>query len=397
MKKRKVAFLHVSFPDGGAERITMDIINYISSFNYESYIFTCNLESEKLPTESVNSFKPLLLPDPTNVDSVENADFIIHSLDKNEIDIFILPHYELVTLSYIRSRTHCKIVFAHHGVPLWEVENELSIMKRKSARNFPKKLEWHLLRYPKYKLLGKFEKKYLEKYRKIYDTVDAYTVLCDEYKKKLISKLGVQSENNKIRVIHNSERLVAEVNLNKKKQILFVGRMTYADKRIDRLLKIWELACSDLPDWELVLVGDGPERATLQQKAVEMELPRISFEGYSNKVGEYYSQATVLCLTSTFEGWGLCLTEAQAHGVIPFAFGCSAGVKEILSPSGVNGYIIPPFSIRKYARSLVALLNNPSRIKEMQMNVIQKSKKYSTEAVGLSWLCLFDSLFVSQK
>ena len=105
----------------------------------------------------------------------------------------------------------------------------------------------------------------------------------------------------------------------------------------------------------------------------------------------------MLCLTSTFEGWGLCLTEAQAHGVIPFAFGCSAGVKEILSPSGVNGYIIPPFSIRKYARSLVALLNNPSRIKEMQMNVIQKSKKYSTEAVGLSWLCLFDSLFVSQK
>ena len=31
----------------------MDIINYISSFNYESYIFTCNLESKKLPTESV--------------------------------------------------------------------------------------------------------------------------------------------------------------------------------------------------------------------------------------------------------------------------------------------------------------------------------------------------------
>ena len=104
MKKRKVAFFYFFLTDRGAKRITMDIINYISSFNYESYIFTCNLESEKLPTESVNSFKPLLLPDPTNVDSVENADFIIHSLDKNEIDIFILPHYELVTLSYIRSK-----------------------------------------------------------------------------------------------------------------------------------------------------------------------------------------------------------------------------------------------------------------------------------------------------
>ena len=161
----------------------MDIINYISSFNYESYIFTCNLESEKLPTESVNSFKPLLLPDSTNVDSVENADFIIHSLDKNEIDIFILPHYELVTLSYIRSRTHCKIVLHTMACRFGRLRNELSIMKRKSTRNFPKKLEWHLLRYPKYKLLGKFEKKYLEKYRKIYDTVDAYTVLCDEYKR----------------------------------------------------------------------------------------------------------------------------------------------------------------------------------------------------------------------
>ena len=43
MKKRKVAFLHVSFPDGGAERITMDIINYISSFNYESSLVSTKI------------------------------------------------------------------------------------------------------------------------------------------------------------------------------------------------------------------------------------------------------------------------------------------------------------------------------------------------------------------
>ena len=85
---------------------------------------------------------------------------------------------------------------------------------------------------------------------------------------------------------------------------------------------------------------------------------------------------------------GLCLTEAQAHGVIPFAFHCSAGVKEILSP-GVNGYIIPPFSIRKYALITCCIIKQSLRIKEMQMNVIQKSKKYSTEAVGLSgYACL---------
>ena len=54
--------------------------------------------------------------------------------------------------------------------------------------------------------------------------------------------------------------------------------MTYADKRIDRLLKIWELACSDLPDWELVLVGDGPRTCYFTAKAVEMGCPSFVWD-----------------------------------------------------------------------------------------------------------------------
>ena len=102
--------------------------------------------------------------------------------------------------------------------------------------------------------------------------------------------------------------------------------------------------------------------------------------------------ASILCMTSSFEGWGLVLTEAQANGVVPIAFGCSDGVKSILSPSGVNGVVVEPFDLEAYARELLSLMNDDARRKQMQRQVIEKSKSYSPEVVGKEWIALLERL-----
>lgn len=84
-------------------------------------------------------------------------------------------------------------------------------------------------------------------------------------------------ENNKFHVIPNSERQILSVNHHKKKQILFVGRFTYVDKRVDRLIDVWKRIYKEVPDWELLLIGDGAERQNLQQKATACNLQRIRF------------------------------------------------------------------------------------------------------------------------
>lgn len=183
-------------------------------------------------------------------------------------------------------------------------------------------LEWHLLTYPKFEWLKVYKKRVVREYRKIYDSVDAYVVLCEDYKKALQKKLRLPGLN-KIFVIHNSERIVENICRDKKKQLIFVGRMTYTDKRVDMLLDIWDMVGDKLPDWELILVGGGPEETALRRKAERMGLKRVTFAGWCKDPSPYYRDASVLCLTSMHESWGFCLTEAQANGVVPIAFDCS--------------------------------------------------------------------------
>ena len=158
------------------------------------------------------------------------------------------------------------------------------------------------------------------------------------------------------------------------------------------LINVWKRIYKQVPDWELLLIGDGVERQNLQQKATAYNLQRIRFLGYQEDVSGFYREASVVCLTSTFEGWGLCLTEAQANGVVPVAYDCGTGVREIISPSGVNGFLVSPFNQSKYARTLLKLLKNPDMLKQMRQNVVVKAQEYSPQIVGKKWKELFESL-----
>lgn len=70
-------------------------------------------------------------------------------------------------------------------------------------------------------------------------------------------------------------------------------------------------AGKSLPDWHLDIVGDGPDAAALKELAERLRLSNVSFEGFRNPA-PYYRRASIFCMTSTFEGFGLVLPEAHA-------------------------------------------------------------------------------------
>lgn len=387
MVQKRVLFLHNQFPSGGAERVTIDIADYISAYEYTSYVLAKDV--------CENQFSNIIiieLPDKKNLNSKVNANAIIDYLNKLGIDIFVLPVQTLSHLDYIKNSTNCKIIFALHSVPFWEITYRLYSKKKQCRHSLIKRMKWLFVIYPKIVWLKRYHKRTLNIYEKIYQEVDAYTVLCEGYKNTLIKRMKLSFEKNKIQVIPNSEQGVEIVNFDKKKQVLFVGRMAYEEKRVDRLIDIWEMIYKKIPDWELILVGDGPDKVFFQQRAEKKRLQRITFVGHSDCVADYYQDASVLCLTSNFEGWPLCLTEAQANGVIPVAFDCVAGICEIISPSGENGILVASFKLKEFARQLLSLLNNPGQLQKMRRQVICKSKEYSPETVGRKWFDLFNSL-----
>ena len=127
------------------------------------------------------------------------------------------------------------------------------------------------------------------------------------------------------------------------------------------------------------------------QVAYDEGLERITFCG-KQYTAPYYNEAAINCLSSQIEGFPLVLIEAQQAGVIPVAFACSAGVREILSPDGENGRLIPPFDLDAYAEALASLMSDESLRKQMQQNVLKKARLYNIEEIVKQWDFLFKKI-----
>ncbi|MFE4198244.1 glycosyltransferase family 4 protein [Paenarthrobacter sp. NPDC056912] len=89
-------------------------------------------------------------------------------------------------------------------------------------------------------------------------------------------------------------------------------------KRLDLLLGQFAVAARSIPKLRLEIVGDGPDRARLQQIAMDLGLDDIvTFHGYQpNEVRDsLLNRAWLTASTSASEGWGCSVIEAAAWGV----------------------------------------------------------------------------------
>lgn len=389
-----IAFFHEYFPKGGAERVTLDISEFLMKNGFNIYLFARKYEEEKLPVDSSfkNKVKVFVLPDSKDSNSTENAEYIAKTTEDNNIEILIIQAYTLGTIQLIKKENpKIKVVFCNHGVPFWEVNDKIERKKNRAKTSIGKKIEYYLFDIHKIYTLKTYKHRFEKAYKKLYASVDAYVTLCNGYSEEIEKRLKLNN-TEKLFAINNAEKPVENIVMDKKNTVVFVGRLSYADKRADRLIKIWDMLGEATDGWILKIVGDGPEKSNLEALAAKLKIKNIEFVGFCNNTKQIYDEASILCMTSEFEGWGLVLTEAQANGVIPMAFGCSAGVREILSPNNKNGIIIEPGDMKGYARKLKELIENKELRKQMQLNVIEKSKEYSPEVVGQNWIKLINTL-----
>lgn len=392
----KIAFYHPGFPGGGAERVTLDITKYLKKTEgeYEIHVLTQELNANIVTDEIKSLVKIIKLPDHGSPLCVI-SDAVASIVDKERYNIFVEVGNHLPDIRKIMDKYRCRLIFAHHSEPFWEKRLWIEEQNRRAERNLIKKMHWLFIRKIQYTIFGKAVKLAAEHCLKQYNDADAYTVLCEEYRQEFIRKMHLDPGKNKILAMMNPEYEVHDIKYGKKKQIIFVGRLTHADKRPDRLLDIWKMVQKKLPDWELLIIGDGPERDNLKNQAERLHLERLKFEGYRTDVHEFYRNASILCLVSASEGWGLCLTEAQANGVIPIALSCSGGVRQILAPSGTNGFLVKtgPGYKKRFAKTLLKVARMPEDEKmKIRQNAVKKSSGHSVDAVGKKWKELFDRL-----
>lgn len=173
----------------------------------------------------------------------------------------------------------------------------------------------------------------------------------------------------------------------KRKEIIYVGRVDTVQKRVERVIETWSLLEPEHPAWCLTVVGDGPQRVEIERRVAERGLCRVSFEGFKAPE-DYYRRASLLMLTSEFEGFPLVLAEAMSFGVVPVVYGSYSAVYDIID-DGMNGVVIPysheRFPVRLMADRLERLMRDEAALRAMATAAMDKSREYDIETVYSQW------------
>jgi glycosyltransferase involved in cell wall biosynthesis len=140
--------------------------------------------------------------------------------------------------------------------------------------------------------------------------------------------------------------------------ILAVGRLSREKAHVD-LLHAFARLRQTSPDLgaRLVIVGDGPERRVLEQKAASLKVAeRVTFVGHAHDVRPYYALASLMALPSLSEGSPIALLEAMVSGV-PVVATKVGGVPEIVT-HGESALLVSPRDPDALANAIEQLFHN---------------------------------------
>lgn len=194
-------------------------------------------------------------------------------------------------------------------------------------------------------------------------------------------------DREKIRLIPNSIQEVADSPPRKEKRILWLGRLSRTQKQAELIPEVWRRVCARLPDWQLDVVGDGPDREEMERQIKESGLPRVNFYGQQIP-DDYYRRAAIFFMTSAFEGFPNTLVEAQSYAAIPVVFD-SYPVASWLVEDKKSGFLVEPFNVEAMADRIVDLASHPERTRFAEQ-ALESARRFHIDRVGARWQELFE-------
>lgn len=175
------------------------------------------------------------------------------------------------------------------------------------------------------------------------------------------------------------------------KKVVAVGRLNH-QKGFDRLIDAWSIVDNVVSGWKLQIVGDGELRELLQNNIRELGLSNQINIGRAEKdMVSVYKDASILAMSSRYEGLPMVLLEAQAAGLPIVSFDCKCGPKDVIE-NGVDGFLVEDGDIEQLAQKLVVLMQDANLRKQMGSAAYAHSERYSEERVMKQWTELFDEV-----
>jgi glycosyltransferase involved in cell wall biosynthesis len=133
--------------------------------------------------------------------------------------------------------------------------------------------------------------------------------------------------------------------------VVCIGRLS-EQKGQDLLLDAWSIVLASRPDARLYFVGDGPDRATLEER----NLPGVHLLGRRDDVPTWLAATDLVAMPSRWEGCSLAMLEALARGRSVVASDVS-GAREAIADDA--GSVVPIGDVHALASAIAERLGDP--------------------------------------
>jgi len=200
------------------------------------------------------------------------------------------------------------------------------------------------------------------------------------YAKHILSE---KTKNRNIEVIPNPVNAIDVTECPKKNQVITIGRLT-KEKGHTYLIEAFSKIKNK--EWQLLIVGDGKERESLERKCTELGLQnRVIFAGEQKDLTKFLSESKIFILPSLSEGFPNALIEAMSVPRACISTDCIAGPRDIIE-DGVNGMLIEPANSDSMAKAIDTLIEDENLRNSIAKNAFKIRENLNIDVIAKRYL-----------
>lgn len=237
-------------------------------------------------------------------------------------------------------------------------------------------------------------KAFAEKTKGQYDTFDKVVCVSENVRDSFIELFG---DNHTVEIVYNTVddgeiRAKAKMPLpedvsKKKKTIVSLGRLT-AQKDYGRMLRVHKQLIDDGFDYDLWILGKGPDRKMLEEYIARNNLgDSVRLMGFQSNPYPFLREADLLVCSSQYEGFSTFVTEGLILGKPIVTTDCT-GMKELLGDSEYG--LVTENEEKALVEGLRKLLADDALLMDFADKASIRGKSFSTKKL----VCDTEKFFV---
>lgn len=218
---------------------------------------------------------------------------------------------------------------------------------------------------------------------------DITTVASKTLKKILLDVYDIEKKVNIVPNFIDLEKYQDTSRQKKQNKIIHMSNFRPVKQPII-VAKVFEKVVKNIPNAQLVLVGDGPMRKDVIEYLNSRGIANFKLHGKirnEKKLISILSEAKVLLLPSLFENFPLVALEAHACG-IPVVGSNEGGIPELVI-NGETGFITEKDAIDIMARHTSEILNNDALLEKLGANARLRIGEYETNTIISKYIKLY--------